>query len=94
VTNSQPIGPGSLADAIFSANANKRANTIEFTGAVWNTQRSISLASVPFILSNTGGTQTIIGPETGVVLIAGGGGVFKVEAGVTASISRMAFTGG
>lgn len=77
VMNTNSSGPGSLAQEIALANANHEANTITFEPAVFGTitPQAIELSGSQLVLSDTHGTQEIIGPAHGVIIDAGGGRV-------------------
>ena len=95
VTNTADGGAGSLRDEIGLANATSGANTIEFDGTVFATPQTITLTGGQLELSNTTGTETIIGPAAGLTVSGGGlSRVFQVDANVTASISGLTITGG
>ncbi len=100
------IGSGDSGDlryCINQANTDDGANTIVFDPTVFSTPQTITLSGVQLELEDTGGTQTITGPAAGVTLSGGGnssvisGGdhrVFKVDSGVTASLSGLTISGG
>src|SRR5262249_11957538 len=95
VTNTADSGPGSLRSQIDLANSDAGASTIEFDSTVFNTPQTITLTSGQLELSNTSGTETIMGPAAGVTISGGGlSRVFQVEANVTASLSGLTITGG
>ncbi len=96
VTNTADSGPGSLRAEIDLANANPGANTIEFDSTnAFQTAQTITLTSGQLELSNTSGTQTILGPPAGVTVSGGGlSRVFQVDEQVTASISGLTITEG
>jgi hypothetical protein len=87
--------PGTLRSAIAEANGTFGKNTIQFDPTVFDSIKTITLTPSQLELSNTSGTQTIIGPAAGVI-VSGGNviRVLQVDAGVTASISGLTFTGG
>ena len=69
------------------------ANTINFASSL--SGQTITLTSGQLTLSQTIGTQTIMGPAAGVTISGGGTSrVFQVNASVTASISGLTITGG
>ncbi len=70
-------------------------SAISFDPAVFATQETITLAGSQLELSDTVLTTSITGPAAGVIVSGGGlSSVFKVDPGVTASISGMRITGG
>ena len=86
---------GDLRYCIDQANDDNDANTIVFDPTVFSTPQTITLAGGLLQLSDTVGTQTIIGPAAGVTVSGGGlSSVFQVDPAVTASISGMRITGG
>ena len=95
VVNTNASGTGSLAKAIATANGNSQANIIDFTGTIWNTPQTITLGGSVLDLTDTHGLQTITGPSAGVTISGAGlSGVFKVESGVTATITGLTITDG
>ena len=62
VTNTAGSGTGSLPYEIGLANLSTGANTIDFSGLVFSTSKTITLKGTQLELSNTSGTQTIRGP--------------------------------
>src|SRR4051812_15076288 len=85
VINTFPAGNGSLAAVINTANNNGQANTITFSGTIWNTRQTITLPGNPLTLNDSAGTQTITGPAAGVTVSGGGSSrVFQINANVTA----------
>ncbi len=92
VSNTNGSGPGSLAAAIATANKNNQANTITFSLPASSTPPTIGLNAE---LTDTAGTQTITGPPGGITISGGGGSrVFKIDGGVTATLSGLTITGG
>ncbi len=90
-----PPGDLSLRQAVNLANALGGAETITFDPTVFATAQTITLTAGPLELSNTTGTETIIGPAAGVTINAGGQSrVFQIDSGVTANISGLSITGG
>src|SRR5436305_1756162 len=53
VTDTDASGAGSLAAAIATASSNGEANTITFSGTIWDTPRTITLTGTQLTLSNT-----------------------------------------
>jgi parallel beta-helix repeat protein len=95
VTDTADSGAGSLRYEIALANSNAGDNTIDFDSAVFNTALAITLTGSPLELSNTSGTETIMGPAAGVTVSGGGlSRVFEVDSNVQASISGLTITGG
>jgi predicted outer membrane repeat protein len=95
VTNTNPSGSGSLAAAIAIANGNNQANTINFQGSIWNTLQTITLSGSVLDLTDTVGTQTIMGPTVGVTISGASlNTVFEVNSGVTADFSSLTITHG
>src|SRR5262249_35719247 len=82
-------------DAIGLANASLGASTIEFDSTVFSTPLSINLTSGQLELSDTNGSETIMGPAAGVTVSgAGTSRVFAIDANVTAAISGLTIAGG
>ena len=94
----QPLMGGGKLDlraAVNLANLLPGAHTITFDPTVFGTAQTITLTSGQLELSNMTGTLTIAGPALGVAVSGGGlSRVFQVDAGVTASLSGLAITGG
>ncbi len=92
------IGSGDSGDlryCINQANADDEANTIVFDPTLFSTPQTITLSGGQLSLEDTGGTQTITGPATGVTISGGGNSrVFQVEPGVTASFSGLTISDG
>ena len=87
-------GTISLRDAIAAANA-VPGQTITFDPTVFASAQTITLTLGQLELSDTSGTETIMGPVAGVTVNAGGlSRVFQVDGGVTASLSGLTITGG
>jgi len=87
-------GSGDLRYCITQANSNHQANTIDFDLVTFATAQTIDL-SAPISLTDAYGTQTIFGPAAGVTIKApSGSDILTVSGGVTASLSRLTFTGG
>ena len=84
-----------MRSAIAEVNGTPGSNTIQFDPTVFHSIQTITLTASQLELSNTAGTQTIIGPAAGVI-ISGGNltRVLKVDNGVTASISGLTLTQG
>ncbi len=91
-------GPGllSLREAVGFANTDPSGNsTISFDQKVFKTPQVITLTGTQLELSNTTGTQTIVGPKAGVTVRGGGTSrVFQVDNGVTADLVGLTITGG
>jgi parallel beta-helix repeat protein len=86
---------GSLRWAIGQANQAMGFATINFAPSLFSTPQTIHLSGAPLELSNTSATETITGPTVGVTVSGDGkSGVFLVDAGVNASLSGLAITGG
>ncbi len=86
---------GDLRYCINEANADDGPNQIVFDPTVFNTPQTITLSLGQLELSDTGGTQTIIGPTAGVTISGGRNGrVFQIDDGVTASISGVTISDG
>ena len=84
-----------LRQAISQANTNGGNETITFDPTVFKIPQTINLMSGQLELTDTTGTEAIVGPKVGVTVNAGGASrVFQVDGGVTASISGMTITGG
>ncbi len=86
---------GDLRYCINQADADDGPNQIDFDPSLFNTPQTITLSSGPLELSDTGWTQSIIGPAAGVTISGGGSSrVFEIESGVTTSISGLTISGG
>jgi hypothetical protein len=86
---------GDLRYCIDQANSNDQANTIVFDPSEFGIQKTITLNGGQLELSDTGGTQSIIGPAAGVTISGGGNSqVFQVDGGVTASFSGLTISSG
>ena len=95
VTSTADGGDGSLRDELELANAAAGDNTIVFDSGVFAAAQTISLTGGPLELSNTTGTETIVGPAAGLTITAGGSGqVFLVDPNAKASLSGLTITGG
>jgi hypothetical protein len=93
-TDTPVAGETDLRQAIAQANANAGANTILFDPTVFSTPQTITLSSGQLELSNTTGTQYIVGPAAAVTVSGGGNSrVFQVDNLVSASISGLTITG-
>src|SRR6516162_7478185 len=96
-TDAPVVGQIDLRQAIALANTNGGNETITFDKTVFKTPQTITLNPTlgQLELSDTTGTETIVGPTKGVTVNAGGASrVFQVDAGVTASISGLTISGG
>jgi parallel beta-helix repeat protein len=90
-----PYGTLGLRGAVALADLLPGAHTITFDPNVFATAQAITLTTGQLELSNTTGAQTIIGPAGGLTVSGGGlSRVFQVDAGVTASSSRLTVTRG
>ncbi len=86
---------GDLRYCIDQADADDGPNQIDFDPSLFSTPLTITLSGGPLELSDTGWTQSIIGPAAGVTISGGGSSrVFEVDSGVTASISGLTISGG
>ena len=86
---------GTMGWAISQANSTNGANTINFLASVFSSPEMITLSGTQLELTNTSGTQRIIGPSVGVTINANlQSRVFQVDADVTASLSGLTLTGG
>ena len=96
VTNTNGSGPGSLPYEVGQANSIEGANQVVFDSSVFSSRQTINLEGGNQInLSNKTGMEQIIGPAAGVTVNAGGNSrVFEINAGVTASFSRLTISGG
>ncbi len=86
---------GTLRSAVEQANAATSPSQIEFE--LGTSPATIALSQGQLELSNTAQATTIYdGPGQGPVTVSGGGAsrVFRVNAGVTASITGLTITGG
>ncbi len=94
-TDTPVAGQTDLRQAIVQANTTGGDETIVFDKTVFETPQTITLAGTQLELSDTTGTETIIGPAGGLTISGGGlSRVFEVDSGVTATISGMTITGG
>ncbi len=90
-----PAGDLSLRQAINLANALDSTETITFDPTVFATPQTITLTQGQLELSDTGGTETIMGPAAGVTISGGGmSRVFQVDSGATAVLSALNIVGG
>src|SRR5262249_52668178 len=86
---------GTLRWAAGQATPTVGPATINFAPAVFNTPQTIMLTGAPLELSNTSAIETVTGPAAGVTVSGGGlSRVFRVDAGVNASLSGLTITGG
>jgi hypothetical protein len=77
------------------ANAAGGANAIDFSGTVFHTPQTITLAGTQLELSTPNEAVTISGPAAGVTISGSGlSRVFQVDNQVTASFSRLTIEGG
>jgi hypothetical protein len=84
-----------LRQAIDQANAAGGNQTITFDPVVFASAQTITLGGTQLELSDTTGTESIIGPAAGVTVSGNNASrVVKVDANITASISGMTITGG
>src|SRR5262249_16993856 len=94
-TDTAVAGQTDLRQAIAQANAAGGDETIVFHSSVFGSPQTINLSGGPLELSDTTGTESIIGPGNGLTINGGGwSGVWEVDVGVTASISGLTITGG
>ena len=96
-TDTPVKGQIDLRQAIVAANTAGGPETIVFDSTVFKTPQTITLnpALGQLELSDTTGTEAIVGPKAGVTVSGGGSTrVFQVDSGVTASISGLTITGG
>ncbi len=90
-----PLGELDLRGAVNLANIQSGTQTITFDPTVFATAQTITLTQGQLELSNTSGTETIMGPGAGVTVSGGGiSRVFQIDSGVTASISGLTISGG
>ena len=94
-TDMPVMGQIDLRQAIAQANTNGGDQTITFDRTVFKTPQTINLMSGQLEVTDTTGTEAIVGPEAGVTVNAGGASrVFQVDGGVAASISGLTISGG
>ncbi len=96
-TDTPVVGKIDLRQAIALANTTGGNETITFDKMVFKTPQTITLdpSLGQLDLSDTTGTEAIVGPKVGVTVNAGGKSrVFQVDGGVTASVSGMTITDG
>ena len=90
-----PPGKLSLRGAIDLADILGGNQTITFDPTVFATPQTITLTEGELELSDTTGSETIIGPAAGVTISGGGlSRVFDVDGGVTAILSGLIISGG
>ncbi len=90
-----PPGMLDLSGAIGLINITPGAATISFAPTIFAGHQTITLSASQLELSNTTGTETIIGPAAGVTVSGNNASrVFQVDAGVTASITGLTITDG
>ncbi len=86
---------GDLRYCITGANSAGGDQTIGFDSTVFGTPQTITLSGTQLELSDTTGTETITGPAAGVAVSGNNASrVFRIDSGVTASISGLTVTGG
>jgi hypothetical protein len=85
---------GSLRWAVGQANMTGGDQTIDFDPTVFGTPQTITLAGTQLELTDTTGTETITGPAAGVTVDGGGSRVFRIDRGVTASVSGLTISDG
>ncbi len=84
---------GTLRWAVALANSAATPSTIVFQLPAG--QDRITLSDGTLLLTNTSASETISGPSTGLTINGGGGGsVFQVEPGASATISGLTIDGG
>jgi hypothetical protein len=94
-TDTSIAGQTELRQAIAQANAAGGDQTVVFDTSVSGPHKTINLTGGPLELSDTTGTESIVGPGKGLTINGGGlSGVFEVDAGVTASISGLTIIDG
>ena len=90
-------GPGQLTlrQAVDIDNMLSTAEPITFS-SLFNTPQTITLTGGELELSNTNGTEAITGAGADLLTISGGGtqGVFRIDAGVTASLADLTVADG
>jgi hypothetical protein len=86
---------GSLRWAVDQANATGGDQTIDFDATVFATPQTITLSGTQLELTDTTGTETIVGPAVGVTVNGNNASrVFQIDRMVTASIAGLTITGG
>jgi hypothetical protein len=86
---------GSLRWAVGQANTTGGDQTIDFNPIVFGTPQTITLSGTQLELTDTTGTETIVGPAVGVTVNGNNRSrVFQIDGGVSASISGLTITGG
>src|SRR6516165_5671272 len=96
-TDTPVAGQIDLRQAITVANTNGGNETITFDSTVFKAPQTIALNPTlgQLELSDTTGTEAIVGPKKGVTVDAGGASrVFQIDGGVTASMSGLTISGG
>ena len=97
-TGDSGIGSGLVGDlryCITHANSAGGNETITFDKTVFKTPQTITLGGTQLELSDTTGTETIVGPAAGVTVNGNNASrVFQIDPNVTASISGLTITGG
>ena len=82
-TDTPVVGQIDLRQAISQANMNGGNETITFDSKVFKTPQTINLNGTQLDLSDSTGTETIVGPKAGVTVNAGGNSrVFEVNSQV------------
>src|SRR6516164_5731912 len=96
-TDTPVVGQIDLRQAIALANTNGGNETITFDSTVFKAPQTITLNPTlgQLELSDTTGTEAIVGPGKGVTVDAGGASrVFQIDGAVTASMSGLTISGG
>ncbi len=95
VTNSSSSGPGSLSDAIATANTNNQPDTIVFDPAVTGTVAGWFL-NVQSDNGTPANSLTITGPGADILAVDGGNStkVFNINSGTTVTISGLTIQNG
>ncbi|AMV36152.1 hypothetical protein VT85_01820 [Planctomyces sp. SH-PL62] len=100
LTSAVGAGSGAAGDLAYvvgraNADADPDGSVIRFDPAVFSTPQTITLTAT-LILSQTAGPIAIEGPGAGLLTISGGDAVrvFRVDAGVTASMSGLTIADG
>jgi hypothetical protein len=86
---------GSLRWAVGQANMAGGDQSIDFDPTVFATPQTITLSGTQLELTDTTGTETIVGPAVGVTVSGNNASrVFQIDGGVTTSISGLTISGG